>query len=317
MNGKLDLLKGGQGLMQTPPDFNLEWIAWSRVMNYRMKEWANDCYFIDDREPVEDFRERLSRAIREMPSSAQFAVVDAKEFDSQQNEVTVYAEYLFMCKLGFPENEVYDFQKWRREAKFICPRLFTGAINGDKGSGFLDTKSGNTVLETICSQALTTGVGPKIEAAKGDDDLVVQCGLKENLEGRKNLLLYMGMQQTVDIGDGAEFIGTTVSRNGMYANPVRTAIKATAHHYKDKTHFLEIQKAYRNHLKTWRIAGLQETIAATAEVTNSSVNYVKLCVGFVDSMSHITWEQFNQIAKPVKDLKFSLPSSGFGLNVRV
>jgi len=107
-----------------------------------------------------------------------------------------------------------------------------------------------------------------------------------------------------------------VSRNGMYANPVRTAVKATAHHYKDKTHFLEIQKAYRNHLKTWRIAGLQETIAATAEVTNSSVNYVKLCVGFVDSMSHITWEQFNQIAKPVKDLKFSLPNACFGLSVR-
>jgi len=310
-NDKLNLDKGGQGIMQTPPIFNLEWIAWARVLNYRMKKWAKPNYFIDDRESALDFRTRLTQAIQQMPESARFAVVDAVSFDSQQNEVTVYAEKCLMHEFGMKDSDIDDFQKWRRETEFWAPGLFKGEINGDKGSGFLDTKSMNTALETMCSQDLTTGVGEKIEAAKGDDDLVVQCGLKENEQGRKNILTYFGMTQTVDIGDGAEFIGTTVSRAGMYKNPVRVAHKSIGHHIRDEKHFVDVQKSWRDNIREWRDSGLKETIAFSADTTRSNNEYVEMCVGFIDSLSHLTWSQFSKISKKAKPRIYRMPSPDY------
>jgi hypothetical protein len=276
-----------------------------------MKKWAKPNYFIDDRESALDFRTRLTQAIQQMPESARFAVVDAVSFDSQQNEVTVYAEKCLMHEFGMKDSDIDDFQKWRREAEFWAPGLFKGEINGDKGSGFLDTKSMNTALETMCSQDLTTGVGEKIEAAKGDDDLVVQCGLKENEQGRKNILTYFGMTQTVDIGDGAEFIGTTVSRAGMYKNPVRVAHKSIGHHIRDEKHFVDVQKSWRDNIREWRDSGLKETIAFSADTTRSNNEYVEMCVGFIDSLSHLTWSQFSKISKKAKPRIYRMPSPDY------
>jgi hypothetical protein len=307
-NGKLNLDKGGQGIMQTPASFNLKWIGFARVMSYRMKKWAKSNFFLDDRENDLDFRTRMTQAIKEMPISSRFAVVDSVEFDSYQNDVTVYLESKLWEKFGFSQEDIYDFQEWRREANFTCPGLLSGVTNGEKGSGFLDTKSGNTALQVVLTTAIVDSIGEVIESAKGDDDLKVGSGLSVNEKGVRDVALYTGMQQSVDIGDGAEFIGTTVNRNGMYKNPLRVARKIVANPIRDEAHFVEVQKSWRQNMKEWKESGLHESIGYSAMTERANQEYGQLCTAFVESMSHISWQQFQTIAKFRVHPKFQAPS---------
>nr|AQM49930.1 replicase [Agaricus bisporus virus 8] len=307
-NDKLNLSKTGQGLMQSPPDFNHEWIGWSRLVNFVMKDRAKDHFFLDDREPESLFRTRLTEAIRSLPEGASTAILDAKEFDSQQGPVTVYAERKFMEKLGFTVHDIAEFQELRKPAKFICPGQFKGKHAGEKGSGLLDTKSMNTALETIVSDQMFIGKGPKVEAAKGDDYLRVQVGLKVNDTHKTRVRDYMGMTFETEISQkGGEFIGCSVSREGMYPSVTRTAMKVIANHIRDEKHLCEYQKSLRNSIREWKATGIHEIVNYSAFAEGKSVNYVEACFAFVESFSHITWEQYQRIARNCFTQGFTLP----------
>nr|AZF86092.1 polyprotein [Sclerotium rolfsii beny-like virus 1] len=306
-NGKLNLEKSGQGLMQSPADFNNEWISWARVHNFMLKDAAKDTWLTDNRESEGTFRTKVTAGIQALPGRPMIAMVDATTFDAQQSQVTVFIERESWHKFGTPYSEIDDFQEIRKPNKFIAHGQFKGKHTGQKGSGFLDTLSGNTLLESVLVAKMFNGKGPMIEAGKGDDYIRVQNGITVNEARVKEVEEYTGIKFVTDVGYGGEFIGCTVSAEGMFPSVTRTAMKAMAARIRDADHFYEYQKSLRDKVLEWRRTGITETIAVSADAENKSQSYVEACLAFVNSMSHMSYDQYVSVSKKVKEVPFNLP----------
>lgn len=312
---KLNLLKGGQGILQSPPSFNQEFICWSRIMNFQIKDRAQDHYWLDDRENPSEFRKNLTRAILELPKSARFAILDAKTFDAQQNEVTLEIERQMLLLLGHKIPAVHEFYKIRGSLPYRMFGAFEGKTDGSKGSGFLDTKSGNTILETALAGMLFEGKGPKLIAAKGDDLTRVQSGVQVVEYERVRCKKFAGMEFDYTIGDGGEFLGCTISRAGMYSSVSRACMKAMAATARGYKHFCEQQSSYRETIKDYQRAGVIETIGYTAQAEGKSYDYVSLCFDVLNSLAHINEDQWKSWAKKRVAVRYDLPSAS-GVRLR-
>nr|WMX25051.1 polyprotein [Rhizoctonia beny-like virus 1] len=307
-NGKLNLLKTGQLIVQSPPDVNLRFMALMRYRSMLMKDNAQEHFYMDDYEDPDSFNDRLTQGIRSLPSSSRFGVMDFVEFDSQQNEVTIHMEKV-LCRLsGIPQDWIEDYYAYRGKGlSVVFPGLFKARMNQEKPSGFLDTKSGNTALSTCLAVALFKGSGPKVHAAKGDDTLVVQANLEEDKVESIKIRKYTGMRWLSEINyRGGEFIGCSVGREGMFRSITRTANKAISNPCRDYAHFCEQQTAWRDIIASWNKSGKEESIVFSAKAENCDENYVRLCYDFVVSMSKINEKQWSEVYRPKKYPKFQL-----------
>nr|WMI40035.1 MAG: RNA-dependent RNA polymerase [Rhizoctonia cerealis beny-like virus] len=306
-NGKLDLLKTGQLIVQSPPDINLKFMGLMRFRGRQMKDTAQDHFFLDDYEDPEEFNKRLTAAIVKLPKCARFAVMDFEEYDSQQSSVTVEIEKQLALLSGIPPLWVHEYYLLREKGlKFVFPGLFSGRMNEEKGSGFLDTKSGNTNLATALSTVALKGLGPKVKAGKGDDVCEIQAALQECPKGRREIKIYTGMNYKLDIGTGGEFIGNTVTRAGCFGSITRVAKKAIAHRSRDYAQFCEYQKSLREQMARWNVAGLEETIASNCDADKATETYVQTCYDFVASLAYIGEKQWRDVVKERTENKFPL-----------
>lgn len=308
-DGKLNLLKGGQAILQSPPLINLRWIGWHRIMGAHMKHACQDHMFLDDYENVTNFRTRLTRKMRELPEAARIGIMDFEEFDSQQNEVTLEIEKEFRRLTGGHSRAIEEYYKIRGNVNYIMHGLFSGTTNGEKGSGFLDTKSGNTILSVALASEVFEGVGEKVVAGKGDDHLRVQTGLVIN-DAKKSIVQKMtGMTFKVEVGEGGEFCGHSVSRAGMFPSITRTAMKTSCKPARDYKHFCEQQKSLREAIADWRNCGLHETVHYSAIAENNTPGYVETCLAFVNSMAHINETQWRTVTKTRTANRYFLPTA--------
>uniref|UniRef100_A0AAU6NDX0 Polyprotein n=2 Tax=unclassified Benyviridae TaxID=2364280 RepID=A0AAU6NDX0_9VIRU len=307
-NDKLDILKPGQLIVQSPPDVNLKFIAMHRIFGRTLKASCNDWFFMDDYEDPDSFNARLTQAIRDLPSSASFGIMDFTEFDSQQNDVTLAIEKEVCRLMGVPVAWSEEYYAYRSKGlKVSFPGLFKLKMNQEKPSGFLDTKSGNTILSCALATWLFDYKGPRVHAAKGDDTLFVASSLGVKRHRAAEVSKYTGMSYKLDIDpDGGEFIGCVVSRGGLFKSITRTAMKSICKPAKDYEQFKEQQKALRDALNSWRVGGLDETIANSALAEGKSVEYVKLCYDFVVSWSSISREQWLECTKARKMPRFNI-----------
>nr|QDW81308.1 polyprotein [Rhizoctonia solani beny-like virus 1] len=310
--GKLDVLKTGQLIVQSPPDVNLKFIGMHRIFGRILKASCLPHFFLDDYEDPDSFCLRLTQAITSLPESSNFCIMDFTEFDSQQNEVTVAIEKEVWRLMGIPTEWVDEYYCYRQKGlSVVMPKLFKLTMNQEKPSGFLDTKSGNTILSCALASQVVEHVGPYVHAAKGDDTLIVGNSLAESVQGSKEVRAYTGMGYKLEISsEGGEFIGCSVSRGGIFKSITRTAMKAIAKPAKDFEQFKEQQKALRDHLDSWRRAGVYETICNSAAAEKKQLHYVQLCYDFVVCLSSISREQFDVLYKSRKWPRFALRTAG-------
>jgi len=273
-------------------------VAFYRIINSKMKFQCKSHMFFDDYEHQDDFVMRISKAIHELPQTVRFAIVDAASFDSQQNDVTVYAEKVFLELLGASKRSLDEYYKIREKGIpwALIGRVY-GKMNGEKGSGFPDTKTGNTVLEGILANHQFTGVGPKVEAGKGDDWLRVQSALKKDEIGEKEVKVYTGMKLTSEIADGGSFIGYSVFKEGFVPDVVKSCYKALAAPARDYKHFTEQQKSYRD--KIVQINRLGGIVAAEkgAVASGYDANLGAAAYEILNSLSHINKDQWEERVK--------------------
>jgi len=245
---------------------------------------------------------RISKAINELPDTVQFAIVDAESFDSQQNEVTVYAEKVFLELLGASKRSLDEYYEVRKVGIpwALIGRAY-GKLNGEKGSGFPDTKTGNTVLQGILANHQFDGVGPKVEAGKGDDWLRVQSAIKEDELGFKEVKVYTGMKLTSQIADSGSFIGYSVFKEGFVPDVVKSTYKALAAPAANYEKFTEHQIAYRDKiLQVNRLGGIQAAMKG-AVASGYSMNMGAAAYEILNSLSHLSKKQWEEKAR----LRFS------------
>lgn len=308
-DGKLNLLKPGQVLLQSPATTNLEWMGWNRVRGWLMKDSAKPHLFMDDYESQSGFRTRLCRAIRDLPSSVSVGIADGEEWDSQQNEVTVHAEKTLTKLLGALNKDVEDYYAIRGSLDFLMHGVFRGTTHGEKGSGFLDTKRGNTALTLMVGRELMTGVGPQVAAVKGDDWLRVQSGLVEVPSAARVLRAKTGMRVNVKIGRGGEFCGASVSRAGIYPSITRALLRASAAKARSYEQFAAQQQSYRDHIQEYRDAGLEEVINYSAHAEGTNPESVRTALSILNSLGHISKAQWESAARVRKNPRFFLNSA--------
>lgn len=296
-NHKLDLMKGGQVLLQSPPTVNEQYIAWMRVQAMIFKDRMQDDVFTDDYESPAAFRTRFNRAVKELPKGSQVAIVDGERWDSQQNEVTRYMEMRFHSLLGAVDTTIKEYFQVRGNLKFVMFGIFQGVTNGEKGSGFLDTKLGNTMLQAMVSNQVITGCGPKVVGIKGDDYIRIQTAVREDPHEVVKVKRLLGMKLNIDVGLGGEFCGNSVSRAGMYPSITRACIKAIAAKAKDYKMFTEHQQAYRDKIKEYQDVGLEECITFSAFAEKVSRAYVEACLAILNSLAHINRVQWEASTK--------------------
>jgi len=187
--------------------------------------------------------------------------------------------------------------------------FFKGKTNGEKGSGFPDTKRGNTILQGGVSNHLFTGNGEKVVAIKGDDYARAQVGLKEVKGAATAVKLRMGMVVDVEIGKGGEFCGNSLSRAGCYPSIVRTAYKAAASKARDYKQFTAHQQAWRDTIQEWKDCGLRETQVYGANAEGHSIEAVEMAFAIVNSMAHISEHQWKQCSPERYNPRYYLNSA--------
>jgi len=291
-SGKLDLFKPGQALLQSPALFNLKFIGWHRGVGSRMKETAKSDVFFDDYEDSKVFRKRVTLAIDALPSAVRIGIADAKEFDSQQNPVTCEIEKQIARLVGEHLGICEEFYLIRGNLPFFMYGIFRGTTDGEKGSGFLDTKAGNTKLQGALSNYVYKGDGPKVVCEKGDDYMRAQTNLRIDELRRKEVKVFAGMELEMEIGDGGEFCGNTVSRAGMFPSIVRATRKALAAKSRDYKQFTEQQIAYRDKLAEYSACGVEETVAFSARAEGVTNAFVEIHLAILNSLAHINKSQW-------------------------
>jgi hypothetical protein len=308
--GKLDLGKSGQGILQAPAYVAAEFAPWMRVLNLHFRRAARDHYFYDNLVSKEEFDLELTKALKNLPESALYGIVDGEEFDAWQNEVTLHMEKEFRRLQGAHSESIEAYYKIRGPQQFTMFGCFKGRTNFEKGSGFLDTLLGNSTLQTIAGNQIFEGVGPKVVAAKGDDYMEARSGLRINEEKLLLMQAILGMRWKVSIGNGGEFCGNSVSRAGSYSSIVRATLKAIAAKSRNYAHFCEQQKAYRDKIQEIRAVGIENNITANCLAENRQPEYVSLCFDILNSLAHIGQEQWLAYTKGRKNPVLVLPSAG-------
>nr|QWC36503.1 polyprotein [Bemisia tabaci beny-like virus 3] len=308
-NDSLDLTKGGQGILQTPANVNLEFVAWMRIMNKMFFNAKQPHFHYDNLIPTEIFRRDLSRAIAKMPKSASIAIVDAKSFDSQQSQVTLEIERQFMGLLGAKMPILEKYYDVRGPMPFRAFGVFSGKTMGEKGSGFPDTLIGNTILQTCISTYVLKGIGPMCVAAKGDDHLRIQSGLSVDEAALKEVKLFTNMVLDITIGVGGEFCGDTITPIGAFPSINRAAIKTVAMRSKSYQDFAEKQQSLRDKIKEYQHCGLEETVAYASVAEQVSLNRTWASLAFINSMAHINENQWKAITRRFKKMKYYLPTA--------
>nr|QWC36504.1 polyprotein [Bemisia tabaci beny-like virus 4] len=306
-NDELNLEKGGQGILQTPSKINLEFVCWMRVMNYLFYKSKRKHFFYDNLIPTSQFRKELTEGINSLPNCVSVAIADAKSFDSQQSPLTLEIERQFMLRLGAHMPSLNEYYKIREPMEFRAYGYFSGKTKGEKGSGFPDTLLGNTILQTCLSTYVFEGVGPMIVAAKGDDHLRIQCGVKLNEEKKKKLKTMTNIQIVASVGIGGEFCGDTITRKGAFPSIKRATIKALAMRAKDYNQFTEKQESLRDKIHEYQVCGLEETVAYAAQAEGITVNYVQACLAFLNSYAHISKAQWKSATQIYAKKRYFLP----------
>nr|WMI40036.1 MAG: RNA-dependent RNA polymerase [Rhizoctonia cerealis beny-like virus] len=308
-NDKLDLFKTGQIIVSSPPIFNLKFISAMRSYGKWMKTATGDGSKLDDYEDPGEFRKRVSTEIQSLPVSVKFGVMDFAEFDSQQNGVTLAIEKELARLAGCSPEFIEEYYVVRSTGyRYLFPGLFKGRTNWEKGSGYLDTKSGNTNLSIALSHRILSDSGPRMHLAKGDDTCRISSNLHEDRQESIRTRVFTGMKWSLDIGEGGEFIGDSISRAGMYQSITRAAMKALCA-TGDYKKFKEQQAAYRNTVHNIVRNGLTETIACSAIAENKDPNYVEACFTFLNSLSHISEKQYYSFTRSWTRPVFLLPGA--------
>jgi len=308
-DGKLDLGKSGQGILQSPAYVAAEYCGWMRSLNHHFKSAARPHVFYENLMTAREFRISLTKALRELPISSRYGIVDGEEFDAQQNAVTLFIEKEFRRLQGAVSEVIDAYYEIRGPQAFTMFGCFRGKTNYEKGSGFLDTLLGNTTLEMVAGTLIFSGVGPKVVAAKGDDYMQAQAGLSVDVQSKAELQAYTGMRWKVSIGNGGEFCGNTVSRAGCFPSISRYAIKAIAAKSRNYKHFVDQQESYRQKAKEIREDGLEECIAANVLAENKTEGYVRLAYDVLNSIGHVSQDQWLSVAKLRQNPLVFLPSA--------
>lgn len=306
-DGKLDLGKSGQGILQSPAYIAAEFAPWMRVNNLHFKRAAKDHFHYDNLVSAEEFSQSLTSALRQLPPAATYGIADGEEFDSWQNEVTLHCEKYFRYLQGAASPTIAAYYEIRGPQEFTMFGCFRGRTNFEKGSGFLDTLLGNTTLQAIAGTQLFIGQGPKVVAAKGDDFLHVQANLRLDEERKDRLEHYLGMRWKTNADSsgriralGGEFCGNVVSGGGCYPSIARAATKALASKAKTYKHFCEQQQAYREKVKGIIAGGLEECIASNVVAEKKPECVVRAYFDVLNSLGHIgkaQWEQWTAVRK--------------------
>jgi len=313
-NHKLNLTKGGQVLLQSPARINLQFIGYMRAHSFLFKDALQPDVFTDDYESPIDFRVRMTQAISKLPTCSRVAIADGEQWDSQQNPVTLEIEKEMKRLFGASDQTINDYFVVRGNLPFIMHGIFKGVTNGEKGSGFLDTKNGNTTLAVTLGSKIIDGVGPKVVGCKGDDYARVQAGITINDKEVERIKKLCGMKLDVTVGDGGEFCGNSISRYGMYPSITRMAMKIMALKANSVDKFYEKQISIRDKIREILASGLVETIKYSALAESVSENYVTACFEFLNSMAHINKEQWLSVTRVRKPNRYYLPSyDGFNL----
>jgi hypothetical protein len=308
VKGEPSITKIGQLLLQTPPAVNQEYLGTWRVHNNLMKRRAKDDFFLDDYEDTNEFRIRLTRKLCELPSSARFGIFDLAACDSQQGPVTVEMEKRFAFRMhGLMPHIDFYYDVIRGSLPFLMYGVFSGRTKGEKGSGFPDTKSGNTNVSGPMSNRVLRGTGPSVRAGKGDDGLICQSGMKFDEKAAKEIFVYSGVTIKAEVSDGGDFIGTVVNRKGMFPSVKKTALKFIGNRSRDYKHFADQQQALRDFIDEVRQTGIEETIGYSAEAVGIGVAYFQACLAFINSAAHISMAQWFETTRRRTELPHYLP----------
>jgi hypothetical protein len=316
---KLRLDKGGQGLLQSPASVNLEYMGFIRATNLMFKQMLGKGVMFETLQPIAEFRKELTQQLRTLPESARVAIADGETWDAQQNPMTLRAERTLHRLIRGVSDEMDQFfsiieqyYEVRKDLPYIMFGILSGSSGGAKGSGFLDTLFGNTILQFMLSSRIIRGFGDAVSVGKGDDYLKAQSGLYVDTGQRVAVKKLLGMSISVDIADGGEFCGEVVSRAGMFPSITRTALKACASKAKDYKQFTEHQISWRDKVREWKECGLDETIGHTSQAERIAPEYVELCAAFVESMGHINEAQWRSVTTCRSQQQFSTPgASGY------
>jgi len=306
-DGKISNRKTGQTITTTSSYWNLAFGGAMRLVNYVFKKSLQDDVFYDSYEDAGDFRVRMTNAIQKLPLGVKYGIVDGEEFDAGQTQGTLFAEMIHRRMSKISEKFIETYYKIREPGTFVYGGICSGQTRYEKGSGFPDTLLGNTTLEEIIGHNAIVGEGPRVLGVKGDDFFKAQYNLAPNWDFIHKIEKYTNLRLKIGISrQGGEFLGCTVSREGMFLSIPRIALKAIGNNFRDIVHFREYQTALRDKISDLRMDGLQETIIANAQAMNISVPTVETCLAIADSVSHLNEKQFKLLPK-LKHHKPPLP----------
>jgi len=294
----LDFYKAGQGISAWSPSA-LSWFCFAMRV---IAEWdrqtekcdADHIVMTDNGISTEVFLNDVNALFGGIRTNAhKYGILDAKMFDSNQNQWTQFIEMTYLRYLGVSDEFIITYFFLRSNSPMLAKAISIWSgfekTSGEPGTLFL-----NGVVMKVLGNAMLKGQGPCMILYKGDDFLKYQANLVVDMFIKGQIMNYTSLQLTCDIKKSGEFCGMTISDEGIMPNIQRKLNKLAGQKFRDYKHFCEYQKSIRDNIQLMKAIGITNVLAGTVENSGCSFEEATLMFHCLDSWSHINREQWEK-----------------------
>lgn len=307
--GDKDISKAGQGISAWSKEAVTLFGAAFRAMTTIFRAAAKDHYVFNNGMTEQQAQAAFQKAISMVPFPV-ICTFDGEEFDAGQNLFTQAIEYRVWEQLGI-NKFMLDWYYSFRQKYFLIAKQAMGVIEEIKTSGENGTLVNNSIVSAAICDFITTGKGPFAIFNQGDDVLKAQSGITIDEDKRAIIAMFCNMGIKLHIGPDTEACGYSYYYGNFVANIRRKFVKVTSHRFRNPEHFYEFQVGLRDYVRKQRQGNLWLTFAVNAAQSNVKVQHVQEWFFALESMCHISWEQFISVARHTTDQTYYLTDGGF------
>jgi hypothetical protein len=218
--------------------------------------------------------------------------LDAEEMDSKQNEFT-HTIVKFIIKALLVDGDFVDLYFSMMEDYRVSNPEITMFLKWVKASGEPWTLFGNSFLMTALTLWLIRGEGPFALFTQGDDVDYNRANMVVDQDRLDNLSLYCSFVMTSEWAHFAAFCGFVLYAGQLVPNIRRKLIKLSGMNIRDVKHFQVLQIAIRDWTSSMiKHVGFADMLKVNAETYDVSVDTVAAWFDTIESLGHISEEQF-------------------------
>jgi hypothetical protein len=293
------VFKAPQGISAWSKGANSFFGAACRIIGEVINDSLKEEVVWNNQKTEEEAVKRFMKAAMKLPSF-NGVTLDATEMDSMQNHFTHAIVYFFIQRFGVDEDFLSLYFSMVVNYTLVSD-IVVAHLEHVKCSGEPWTGLGNWSL-SMCMQCwLFEGDGPIAIFGQGDDARRNQANLRINQDKVEQLKLFCGFEMSVIFSEYGDLCGFIFSHGLVVPSIRRKLSKLIGADFLSMQHFYDYQISLREWADRVKFSPAYEDIMRiNAENNGVNEHTVETWFETIESVGHLTWEQFTSESTAVK-----------------